>query len=742
MKTLILGKNSYLSTKLKKKIRNSFVYSLSDKKLKNLNFDNTNVIINSFYSSLKLNHIDNYELFINKSIYELSKFLDLIKNYKVNQIIYTSSSSIYNSINEEDFTDERNRKLYASTKYNVENLLKNFCHKKKIKLCISRIFNIFGEEEKFSIISKIIDCYNKKKLPLDLINEGKSVRDFIHIDNVVQCYQQILKNKNTGIIDVGSGFGIKVIDIIEALGKKNFKIRYVKKNETNFSIAQNLRFKLFKRKNLENFLKKNLKLNRKIQFEKIFSNRKNFIHDYVPGSIIYGTGKLAKKLLKLYRETKNNDISYFVEDDPVIIKNNETIDGVKVISFKDLLLLSKHKIINNIIIAKPSLSLKNLEILSKKLATVSLNVSFFDQDYLGKKNYLNLSDLTERFISDLFKRRTKTKFNFIKNIKNKNILITGAGGSIGSELVKQSLIYGANVIALDHSELALYNLEKLINTQIENKKLKLILGSINDLNKLNNVKKLYKINIVLHAAAYKHVNILENNVSLAIKNNVFGTKNILDTFNEKKTQIVIISTDKAARPISVLGATKRLAEIVSQIYINSNEYKSKVKIVRFGNVFGSQGSAIELFIKQLNDGLPVTITDLKVKRFFMSIQEACNLVLNVTTFKQDKKIFILNMGKQILLKDIIFKLARIKNIDHKNVILKKIGLKKGEKLVEELSINKKFNNTTNKEIFLVNEPQYNKLVVQEFLKILYINKDNSNENFLKNLIFKFLKNEK
>ena len=107
---------------------------------------------------------------------------------------------------------------------------------KKIKLCISRIFNIFGEEEKFSIISKIIDCYNKKKLPLDLINEGKSVRDFIHIDNVVQCYQQILKNKNTGIIDVGSGFGIKVIDIIEALGKKILKFVMLKKMRQTFQL--------------------------------------------------------------------------------------------------------------------------------------------------------------------------------------------------------------------------------------------------------------------------------------------------------------------------------------------------------------------------------------------------------------------------------------------------------------------------------------------------------------------------
>ena len=741
MKTFIFGKKSYLTKKLHDNLKNSFVYSLGDDEIKKINFNDSNIIINSFYSSLYLDKINNYEDFINKSIFEVSKFLDILKNFKINQIIYSSSSSIYNSINEEDFSDERNRKLYASTKYNVENLIKNFCNKKKIKLCISRIFNIFGEEEKFSIISKIINCYHNKKIQLDLINKGESVRDFIHIDNVVNCYKQIIRNKNTGILDIGSGFGVKIIDIVESLGKKNFKIHYIKKDESNFSIAQNISFNLDKKKNLEIFFKKQLKLKKNIKFEKIFTKRKNFIHDYVPGSIIYGAGKSGKKLLKLYRATKINEISYFVDDDPDIVKNKD-LDGIKILSFKELLSLSRHKIINNIIIAIPSLSLKNLEKLSKKLATISLNVSYFNKDYLGKKNYINLSDLTEKFISDLFKRKTQTKFDFINNIKNKNILITGAGGSIGSELVKQSLMYGANVIAFDHSELALYNLEKIINQQLSNKKLKLILGSINDLTKLNNIKKLYQIDLVLHAAAYKHVNILENNVSLAIKNNVFGTKNILDTFNKKNIQIVIISTDKAARPISVLGATKRLAEIVSQIYINSNEYKSEIKIVRFGNVFGSQGSAIELFIKQLNNNLPVTITDLKVKRFFMSVQEACNLVLNVTTFKESKKIFILNMGKQVLLKDIIFKLAKIKNINQKNVILKKIGLKKGEKLSEELSINKKLNQTPNKEIFLVNEPQYKKLIVQKFLEELNIQKDKLNNSLLRNLIFNFLKKEK
>ena len=204
-----------------------------------------------------LEKINNYEDFIKKSIFEVSKFLDILKKFKINHIIYSSSSSIYNSINENDFTDQRNRKLYASTKYNVENLIKNFCYQNNIKLSIARIFNIFGEEEKFSIISKIINCYKSDKLTLKLINQGESIRDFIHINDVVDCYKQILKNKILGIVDVGSGFGVKIIDIINAIGKNSFKIKNIKKSESSYSLAQDLKFKLNHKNNLDFFLKSN-----------------------------------------------------------------------------------------------------------------------------------------------------------------------------------------------------------------------------------------------------------------------------------------------------------------------------------------------------------------------------------------------------------------------------------------------------------------------------------------------------
>jgi UDP-N-acetyl-D-glucosamine 4,6-dehydratase len=741
MKTYILGKNSYLSNKLKKKIKNCFVFSLQDKSLNNINFNNSNIIINSFYSSLKLDQINNYESFVNKSIYEVSKFLDQIKKYNINKIIYTSSSSVYNSINEEDLSDERNRKLYASTKYNTENLLKNFCHTNNIRLNITRIFNIFGNEEKFSIISKIINCYKSNKDQLDLINNGESIRDFIHIDNVVNIYKQLLKSKDVGIIDIGSGFGFKISDIIKLLGKQNFKIRYLKKKESNFSIAQNVKFELDKKKSLENFLRKKLRLRKNIHFDKIFSNKKNLFQDYVQGSIIYGGGEAGRKLLKIYKQTNKDFVSFFVDDKKKYFKKR-TIDGKKILSFQELVKLSKTKIINNIIIAIPSLSPLKLRNLIDKITPLTMNISIVNSNLFGQNSYLNLSDVTDTILSNLLKRKPIIKLNLQKTISKKTILITGAGGSIGSELVKQAMGSGSKVIALDHSELALYNLEKSLKENFNLKNIKIILGSILDKKLLKFINENNNIDIVFHAAAYKHVNILENNISLAIKNNIFGTLNILNQFNKKKLKIVIISTDKAARPKSILGATKRISEIICQNFQKSSLYYSDIKIVRFGNVFGSKGSAIELFIEQINKQLPITLTDYSAKRYFMSIREACNLVIQSTTLSNKGKIFILNMGKQVFMRDIIFKLAEMKNIRKEELNIKKIGLNKGEKLSEELSIGKQFLKTSNKDIFEVNEPLYEKNKIQNLISQLDKNIYSQNQEILKKIIFSFLVGEK
>ena len=255
----------------------------------------------------------------------------------------------------------------------------------KIKLnYVLQEFLIFLKNERFSIISKIVDSHKSKSNKLKLINKGQSIRDFIYIEDVVKVYKRIIKAKSEGIIDVGSGFGIEIYDIIKKLGIDNFKISNIKKNETNFSIAQKIRFNLSTKNSLENFLFKNLNLKRNIELKKIYSTKKNVLEDHVQGSIVYGAGKTGQQLQKMYKQTGTNLVSYFVDDDKKILRK-KSINGIKILSFHELTLLSKQKTINNIIIAIPSLPLKKLNLLVSKLTAITLNVSFINLNSFGER---------------------------------------------------------------------------------------------------------------------------------------------------------------------------------------------------------------------------------------------------------------------------------------------------------------------------------------------------------------------
>jgi len=259
---IILGKRSYLSIELKKKIKNTNIFSLEKFPYGKIGNKKYNLIINSFYSSLDLKEIKSYEKFFKKSLYELSIFLDNFPTKKINKILYTSSSSIYNSVNDYDLEDSRNRIIYSTTKFAAENLIRNFSKKNNIKFCIARIFNIFGDNEKFSVISKILESYKTKK-KLYLFNKGNSVRDFIHINDVVKIYKNIIQNSVPSKIDVGSGFGYKIDDIIKSLGYNNFNLKKIDGEESNFSIASVESNKLADKLRLEKFFIKKLKLKKK-----------------------------------------------------------------------------------------------------------------------------------------------------------------------------------------------------------------------------------------------------------------------------------------------------------------------------------------------------------------------------------------------------------------------------------------------------------------------------------------------
>ena len=327
MKTYIIGKRSYLSLKLKKKINNSNI--ISEKEISSIKgIKKFNLIINTFYPSKYLNSIQNYENFYEKSIMSLAKILDKVPQKKINKIIYSSSSSIYNSIKENDFSDKLNRNIYSSTKLACENLIKNFCSKNKIFFHITRIFNMYGENDDFSIISKIIKSYKKNKI-IYLNNEGNSVRDFINVNTVSKIYLKLLNLKKSGTIDIGSGYGTNISDIINKLGKKNFKIKKINFKEQTLSIAQKDVTENTNSKNLEFFLKEKLKLRKSINFEKIYINKKNLINDFIQGTIVYGAGNAGKQIYSNLIESSSNSVHCFVDDVRSHLQNNRNANGCK-----------------------------------------------------------------------------------------------------------------------------------------------------------------------------------------------------------------------------------------------------------------------------------------------------------------------------------------------------------------------------------------------------------------------------
>lgn len=441
--------------------------------------------------------------------------------------------------------------------------------------------------------------------------------------------------------------------------------------------------------------------------------------------VIYGAGEAGKQIYSSLN-TINKKVFCFIDDD--IQKQSKILFGKRIISqnvFKDFLKIKKF---NNLIIAIPTLSKKNFLKIQKNFKNKIKNINFIPLKNKLKSDFITISDLSNLEIDSIIRRKSKS-INYIKiknEFKEKNILITGGCGSIGSQLCRNLLnTKFSKIIILDNSEINLFQFK---NEMKRFKNVKFYLGDILDKELLKLIIKNEKINIIFHTAAYKHVNILEQNIHSAIRNNILGTNNLLEVSRKfKNISVITVSTDKAVRPKNILGLTKRISELIALSY-NDENFKSQV--VRFGNVFGSNGSAIPLFIKQINENSPITITDKKVKRYFMTINEACFLLMLCVKIKDSKNVLILNMGKQIKIIDVINNLIKIKkNLNtNYNYKIKTIGLKKGEKMNEELSISKKLKKTKIKDIKMTSDPLYKKYEIFNLIKFL-----ETNENKVKKL---------
>ncbi len=421
--------------------------------------------------------------------------------------------------------------------------------------------------------------------------------------------------------------------------------------------------------------------------------------------LIIGAGSSATIVL---RDISNNDnLNYdvvgFIDDDPA--KKNIRIYGEKVLGNRnDIRRICREKRVDEILIALPSATMQErkriIEICNETGCKIKILPSI-DQIIDQNNMYSSVRNVE---IEDLLAREPiKLDNTEIGNyITGKVILVTGGGGSIGSELCRQIMRFNpAKLVILDIYENNAYELQMELNRKYPNNKPDVVIASVRDMDRLESIFEEYKPYIVFHAAAHKHVPLMEDSPGEAIKNNVFGTLNVAkcaDKYGVKK--FVMISTDKAVNPTNVMGATKRICEMIVQCMQKIS--KTEFVAVRFGNVLGSNGSVIPLFKRQIENGGPVTVTHKDITRFFMTIPEAAQLVLQAASYAKGGEIFVLDMGEPVKIYDLARNLIRLSgyrpDIDIK---IEFCGLRPGEKLYEELLMDEEgLTETSHNKIFI------------------------------------------
>jgi FlaA1/EpsC-like NDP-sugar epimerase len=395
--------------------------------------------------------------------------------------------------------------------------------------------------------------------------------------------------------------------------------------------------------------------------------------------VIYGAGKAGLKLEEEFRDSEYK-LKYFIDDSKILHKRS--VDGIKIISKSKLQDTLKDTKLDLLVIAMPSAPASRIKEVYEKLhdyfhkikVLPELSHILSDQPFSSQLKRISVADLLARHPQDLDKEKIASF------IENKTVLITGAGGSIGSEIVRQCINFNAKqLILLDHSEYNLYQIEQEVADKTD---VICVLQSVVNKEQLQKIFETHNPQIVIHAAAYKHVPMVEANIDESILNNVIGTKNCIDVSLENHVEkFILISTDKAVRPTNVMGTTKRICELYAQ---NSNGNGTEIVAVRFGNVLGSSGSVIPKFRSQIKKGQDITVTHPDITRYFMLIPEACELVLQAGAIGKSGEILILDMGEPIKIVDLAKKMIELSGRD--DIQIRFSGLRPGEKLYEELLI--------------------------------------------------------
>ena len=412
------------------------------------------------------------------------------------------------------------------------------------------------------------------------------------------------------------------------------------------------------------------------------------IHQEKYRSLIVGAGQAGTVLAKQMRQSVNSDLIpiAFVDDDPNKQKLkilDITVQGTVI----DIPRLVELHAIDHIIIAIPSLTKADIQGIFEHCSKTKAKVKIMPSIEAVMTGKLTVSEMKEVKIEDLLGRE-EIELNMdaiSEKLTDKTILVTGAGGSIGSEICRQVVKFKPKkILLLGHGENSIYQIDMELRNQSLLETIVIpIIADIQDRNRIFDIVSEYRPDVIYHAAAHKHVPLMEYNPMEAVKNNILGTKNVAEaahTFGI--SYFVMISTDKAVNPPNIMGATKRFAEMIVQNL--AKESDTKFAAVRFGNVLGSRGSVIPLFKKQIAQGGPVTVTDPEMTRYFMTIPEASRLVIQAGTLAQDGEVFVLDMGESVKIVDLARDIIRLSGYSEEQIKIEFTGIRPGEKLYEEL----------------------------------------------------------
>ena len=455
-------------------------------------------------------------------------------------------------------------------------------------------------------------------------------------------------------------------------------------------------------------------------------NRKNVL--------IIGAGEAARIVIRTLKTTMRDTYHIVGLIDDNVNKINYVISGNKIIGTrKDIPKICKEKNVELILFTISNISNKD----RKDILSICQETNCKVRILPGTKDIIKNKNLMDSFrdveIEDLLGRDTVKLDN--RNIKglieNNAILVTGGGGSIGSELCRQIINYNPKkLIIVDIYENNLYDIEQELKAKYPNIEICAIVASVRDKKRLEEIFAVYKPYLVFHAAAHKHVPLMETSPLEAIKNNVFGTLNTVncaDKYNVKK--FILISTDKAVNPTNIMGATKRLCEMIIQA--KNQESNTEYAAVRFGNVLGSNGSVVPLFKKQIAKGGPVTVTDKEITRFFMTIPEAVSLVLQAMTFAKGGEIFVLDMGEPVKIYDMAVNLIKLSGYEpNVDIPIEITGLRPGEKLYEEILMNEEgLQETKHDKIHIAKPMDINiEMITKKLSKLQFLLENSNNES--------------